>query len=196
VWVGVVAPRQLYMENSIQREDLRCTGKGILESDPAKLKGVIANLEKDLQETENDREELLLQAATTRSVCSLLANKLQEITDEMDEQKGYSTHGTMELQQRAKVLEEELAATCAEKEEVSACLAALEPQESSTRPSPNKNADATAAVRLKEVQARLDHHLTDQRLLRDHIAFLEAGTHATLKDPACTSLPLCCQTVL
>ena len=36
----------------------------------------------------------------------------------MDEQKGYSTHGTMELQQRAKVLEEELAATCAEKEEV------------------------------------------------------------------------------
>lgn len=174
------------METSaIHSEDELHAGKDM--ADPAKLKAVIANLEQDLQETENDREELLLQAATTRSVCSLLSNKLQEITDEMDEQKGYRTHGSMELQQRSKVLEEELAATCAEKEEVTARLAAFEPQESSTRPSPNKSANTTAALRLNEVQARLDHHLTDQRLLRDHIAFLEAGTHAILKERCSTA---------
>jgi len=112
----------------------------------------ISELEKSLEATENEREECLLKAATTRSVCVLLTNKLREITDEMDEQRGSGAQDPDGLQHRMLVLEKELAAICSEKDEVAARLEVLTPAASQPVRKGSAASDAAAAAELKEAQ--------------------------------------------
>ena len=101
----------------------------------------------------------------------------------MDEQRGSGAQDPDGLQHRTMVLETELAAICSEKDEVAARLEVLTDVVATTKQSPTKvtTNDAVAAAELQEAQTRLDHQLTDQRLLLDHIEFLKAGTQA-IKD--------------
>lgn len=71
-------------------------------------------------------------------MCTLLTNKLREITDEMDEQRGAGAQDPDGLQHRMTVLEKELAAICSEKDEVAARLEVLKPAARQPAAAPSK----------------------------------------------------------
>lgn len=150
-------------------EDVAKRAAAVVETlDAPTLRARIMELELSLKDTEALREERLLQAATTRSVCGLLTNKLRELSDEMDERQGHGRSTTTELQQRSLKLEAELAALRFDTDELTARLSSMG--------SPVKVTAASFAAELEESQAHLENGHLDQRLLRDHVEFLESVT--------------------
>ena len=69
-------------------------------------------------------------------------------------------------------MSKELEEILSQKREIQERIAVLKGSGLPPAPAPQKGVDSNELAE-REIKARLDHHLTDQRLLLDHIAFLQ-----------------------